>query len=71
MALSRSSHSRLQGWAVRAIAAFLVVYMLGTFGIPTLIPYVAALIAVAVDGVRSLIKRDESVPGPTHKETIH
>ena len=26
------------GWAVRAIAGFLVVYMLGAFGVPTLVP---------------------------------
>lgn len=70
IALSRSSHSRLQGWALRAVAAFLVVYMLGTFGIPTLIPYVAALIVAGVDGLRTLMPRNASLSGG-RKETIH
>jgi len=46
------SDSRLQRWAVRAIAGFLVVYMLGAFGVPTLVPYLAVIIAVVVDAVR-------------------
>ena len=56
MALSRSSHGRLQGWAIRAIAAFLVVYLLGTFGVPTLIPYLAVVLAVIADAVRSVFQ---------------
>ena len=75
MALSRSSHSRLQGWAIRAVAGFLVVYLLGSFGVPTLIPYVAVIIAVAIDGVRSATRRDEKrpqdVPRTDRGETIH
>jgi len=35
----RRSENRFQRWAIRAIAAFLAVYMLGTAGIPTLVPY--------------------------------
>ena len=70
--LSRSSHGRLQGWAIRAIAGFLVVYMLGAFGIPTLIPYVAMIIAVAIDGVRVARRREaRELPRTTRGETIH
>ncbi|HZR23996.1 MAG TPA: hypothetical protein VFA59_10440 [Vicinamibacterales bacterium] len=65
MTLSRSSHSRLQGWAIRAVAAFLVVYMIGTFGIPTLIPYVTALIAVLADGLRTWFSREKSEGRPS------
>ncbi|HZT75498.1 MAG TPA: hypothetical protein VFA27_02490 [Vicinamibacterales bacterium] len=75
MALSRSSHGRLQVWAIRAIAGFLIVYLLGALGVPTLIPYVAVIIAVAVDGVRSVTARDvpreRDVPRTERGETIH
>jgi hypothetical protein len=69
MALSRSSHGRFQAWAIRAIAGFLVVYILGAFGIPTQIPYIAVMIATFVDGLRLLMQR-----APRHggrEETIH
>jgi hypothetical protein len=79
VALSRSSSSPFRLWAIRAVAAFLAVYMLGTFGIPTLIPYVAAMIAVALDGLRvaraqrpadslSGVRRE---PVQSKRETIH
>jgi hypothetical protein len=72
MALSRSAHGRLQGWAIRAVAGFLVVYMLGTFGVPTLIPYLAVVIAVAIDGVRCATQRGLRDRGQTDRgETIH
>lgn len=75
MALSRSSHSRLQAWAIRAVAGFLVVYMLGAFGVPTLIPYVAMIIAVVIDGVRCARQRDairpRNVARTDRGETIH
>jgi hypothetical protein len=75
MALSRSSHSRFQGWAIRAIAGFLVVYLLGFFGVPTLIPYVAVIIAVVIDAVRSAMRRNEPHTGNFARtdrgETIH
>ncbi len=75
MVLSRSSHGRVQGWAIRAIAAFLIVYLLGAFGVPTLIPYVAAIIAAVVDGVRLAAQRDATRPRDVRTtesgETIH
>ena len=74
MTLSRSD-SRLQRWAVRAIAGFLVVYMLGAFGVPTLVPYLAVIIAVVADAVRLAIQgRGANSPPPRDqrpKETIH
>jgi len=73
--LSRSSHGRFQGWAIRAIAGFLVVYLLGAFGIPTLIPYVAVIIAVTIDGVRAARQHDpprpREYPRTGRGETIH
>jgi hypothetical protein len=75
VALSRSSHSRLQAWAIRAVAGFLVVYMLGAFGVPTLIPYVAVIIAVTIDGVRCARMREPTRPRDHTRtdrgETIH
>ncbi len=62
MVLSRSSHGRLQAWAGRAVAAFLIVYLLGAFGVPTQIPYIAAVLAVLVDGVRLIVGRDPPRP---------
>ena len=75
MALSRSSHGRFQGWAIRAIAGFLVVYLLGSFGVPTLIPYVAVIFAVLIDAVRTATRRNEPQTGTFARtdrgETIH
>jgi hypothetical protein len=75
MALSRSGSGALRRWAARAIAAFLVVYLLGAFGVPTLVPYLAVALAVVVDGARSLIVSRASrrrVPLPFDRnETIH
>jgi O-antigen ligase len=72
MVLTRSSENRLQRWASRAIAAFLAVWLLGSFGVPTFIPYIAVVIAVVVDGVRLALRRRDGVK-PTHDrtETIH
>jgi hypothetical protein len=56
MGLSRSA-TWWQPWALRAIAALLAVYMLGTFGIPTFIPYIAVLIFIAADLLRQLVQR--------------
>lgn len=47
-----SSERRAAGWrwwALRAILTFGFVYALGVLGVPTLVPYLAALIVVAVD----------------------
>jgi hypothetical protein len=75
MALSRSASGALQRWAVRAIAAFLVIYMLGAFGVPTFVPYIAVVLAVVVDGVRSFIgsrtSRQPLRPPFNRNETIH
>jgi hypothetical protein len=72
--LSRSD-SRIQRWAVRAIAAFLIVYLLGSFGIPTLVPYLAAIIAVVADAVRLAMRRGGAVADERRdeppRETIH
>jgi hypothetical protein len=72
--LSRSD-SRVQRWAVRAIAGFLVVYLLGAFGIPTLVPYLAVIIAVIADAVRLAVqgRARESAPRRDERprETIH
>ena len=70
MTLSRSE-SRIQRWAVRAIAAFLVVYLLGSVGIPTLVPYLAVVIAVVVDAVRLMINRRPATRDERPRETIH
>jgi hypothetical protein len=56
MVLSLSDHP-WRKWALRAIAGFLIVYMLGAVGIPTLVPYVAVLLAVTVDGLRLVMAR--------------
>jgi len=75
MALSRSSHSRWQAWAIRAIAALLVVYMLGTFSVPTRIPYLVVVIAALVDGLRCVIAwaadRQRRARTTARGETIH
>ena len=75
MALSRSGSGALQRWAARAVAAFLVVYLLGAFGVPTLVPYLAVTLAVIVDGVRSFLASRSSNRRPPlpfeRKETIH
>ena len=73
--LSRSASGALRRWAVRAIAAFLAVYMLGAFGVPTLVPYMAVALAVAADGVRTLFARRAEAHRPplsfNRNETIH
>jgi hypothetical protein len=76
VALSRSSHGRFQAWAIRAIAGFMVVYMLGAFGVPTQIPYIAVLIAVLIDLGRLTVRRGEApkrrdAPTTHRGETIH
>ena len=75
MALSRSASGALQRWAVRAIAAFLVVYMLGAFGVPTFLPYLTVVLAVVVDGVRTFIGSRRPTqplrPPFNRNETIH
>jgi len=71
------SENRLHRWAVRAIAAFLAVYMLGIAGVPTFVPYVAVLFAVIVDGVRLALQarvvgsKPESDSKRGGRETIH
>jgi hypothetical protein len=78
MALSRSSSSVFQRWAIRAIAAFLVVYLLGAFGVPTLVPYLAVVVGVVIDGVRLVISGSHRGQGPSQAirrqqsgDTIH
>jgi hypothetical protein len=56
MVLSLSDHP-WRKWTLRAIAGFLIVYMLGAVGIPTLIPYLAVLRAASVDGLRLAMTR--------------
>ena len=71
------TESRLRGWALRAIAAFLVVFILGSPGVPTQVLSIAAVIAVIIDGVRLVLqgRADESKSGSDQKrarrETIH
>ena len=43
-------------WALRAIVAFAVVYGLGFAGVPTLIPYLTALLLVAIDAWRTVVR---------------
>jgi len=40
-------------WAGRAILLMGAVYLLGLAGVPTFIPYVAALLTVILDGIRT------------------
>lgn len=47
-------HASFRAWSVRTIATFLVVYVLGLLCVPTMIPYLAAIIASAHDGIRVL-----------------
>jgi hypothetical protein len=56
MVLSLSDHP-WRKWGLRAVAGFLVVYMLGAVGIETLVPYLAVLLAVIVDGLRLIMAR--------------
>jgi len=65
VALSRSEN-RLSRWAVRALAAFLAVYMLGLAGIPTFIPYLTALLVVVIDGLRQLPRRSATHSEPPY-----
>jgi hypothetical protein len=74
MVLSLSDHP-WRKWSLRAIAGFLIVYMLGAAGIPTLIPYLAVLLAVSIDGLRlmrlgggGMMKGND---GDGEQETIH
>jgi hypothetical protein len=67
----RRSENRLTRWAVRTIAAFLAVYMLGMAGVPTLVPYLAVLLAVIVDGVRLAVQTPPSKQKDDRAETIH
>ena len=43
---------RWRRWALRSVLAFGVVLVLGAAGVPTLIPYIAAILAVIVDAAR-------------------
>ena len=44
--------SAFQGWCLRSCLTFAVVYLLGSFAVPTQVPYVAALFLVGGDAVR-------------------
>jgi hypothetical protein len=44
-------------WAFRAIVAFAVVYGLGLGGVPTLVPYLTALLLVAIDAWRTAARQ--------------
>jgi hypothetical protein len=76
MVLSLSDHP-WRKWGLRAIAGFLIVYMLGAVGVPTRVLYLAVLLAVIVDGLRLVMARPGA--GGTMKgnerdgkqETIH
>ena len=75
MVLSLSDHP-WRKWALRAIAGFLIVYMLGAVGIPTLIPYLAVLLAVSIDGLRLVMRLGgggmmKGNDGDGKQETIH
>jgi len=79
MALSRSGSGAFGRWAARSVAAFLIVYLLGAFGVPTFVPYLAVALVVVIDGVRSAVvaraERAEKAARPPvpfeRKETIH
>lgn len=45
--------ARWRWWALRAVGAFGVVIGLGAAGVPTLIPYLTALLLVAGDAGRT------------------
>lgn len=49
-------------WALRAILIFGFVYAIGVLGVPTLVPYLAAVILVAIDGV-GVLKSKARRPG--------
>lgn len=49
MSNERRRAARWRWWALRAILTFGFVYALGVLGVPTLVPYLTALIVVAVD----------------------
>lgn len=42
----------LRGWCLRACLLFAAVYGLGLFGVPTQVPYLAAVLVVVADAVR-------------------
>jgi hypothetical protein len=44
---------RWRWWAIRAIGAFAAVLVLNALNVPTLIPYLTALLLVAGDGIRT------------------
>ena len=74
MALSLADRPWRQ-WTVRAVAAFLLVWMLGGLGMPRLV-YIVVLLAVALDGARVAIQNRPVRPlrsvTKTHRgETIH
>jgi hypothetical protein len=75
MGLSRSSHGPWQGWAIRAIAALLVVYLLGSAGAPTRILFLVAAAAVLLDAVRCAVagtaERQRRARTTERGETIH
>ena len=49
--------ARWRWWARRAILLFAAVYVLGMFGVPTLIPYLAVVFILAWDAIRTTRKR--------------
>ena len=74
MALSLADRPWRQ-WAVRAVAAFLLVWMLAGLGFPR-VAYIVVLVAVALDAVRVSVQNRPVTPlRSTRKtdrgETIH
>ncbi len=73
MALTLSDHPWRQ-WSVRAVAAWLLVWMLGGLGFPRL-AYTVVLVLAGVDAVRVALQNRAATPRPTWKsgrgETIH
>lgn len=55
-------HAHFRGWCLRAIGTFLIVYVLGWLDVPTMIPYLAAILAVAWDGLR-VVRRSREENG--------
>ena len=48
--------NRWRSWARRAILLLAGVYLLGMTDVPTLIPYLTALLAIVGDGIRTVRK---------------
>jgi hypothetical protein len=55
--MTNDGRGRWRWWALRAILAFGIVYALGVLGAPTLVPYLAAVFVIVIDGVNVARRR--------------